>query len=1633
MRKVLTLIAFTSLLVFAPFTASVAQLNGAYTINAGAPATATNYQNFASAVSDMASGTRTDAGPAQGPAVSGPVTFTVAAGTYSEQVTIPAITGASATNTITFDGVDPATRKVTRASSSNGDYTWQMNGADYIRVMNLHVENTGTTNGYGIQLINAANQCEIRKCSVTVAPSGTGNYTVGIIAAPYYTTYSAAAANLKIDSCDVTGGRYNIVANGPSGTQSPGLEITNCDLMNAYYTGIYMYYENSPVIQNNTVDLRQDYNFSYGMQFRYCSELQIRYNQIQHPGAYGIYMWNTNFNTNNPSFVVNNMIGGEYRSTGTSYGLYMSTCRYVNVYHNSIFVDNPSTSARALYMTGSNSTGNDIRNNSFAIEPSNGTNGYAFYVISTNYITTFDYNMLYSNGTNLAYLQGAYTDLASLQLGQPAYNQNSRSGWPNYMSASDLHTFGPPLSNWAQPITGITDDIDGETRPLAPDLIPDVGADEHVMPPFDADINEIQSPLVLGIGNNNVCVEIQNNGSNSLNGVNMTLQYSTDGGTTWPVTQTFIPATLGTPGATESFCFTTPWNVATSGTYNLCVRMNPQIAGDPDPADTICAQVCTGMGGAYTINPAMATGGTNFNNFTDMANALNLCGINAPVTISVSPGAYNEEITIGEVLGASATNTITIDGGNAAQCTLWYSFSSTNEAVLELDGTDYLTFRNMTIDAPGSFGYGVWFKNDANNNTIEDNVITMPLFSTSTYHIGILFAATNYFNYGNTGNDNLIQRNDIRGGYYGMRINGISTTAYCQNNRFYNNSCTEYYYTGIYSRYQQDVEFVGNLCYGRAGGQGSTSGYGIYNYYAIGDFRIEYNTTHTNGTYGMYVGYGNRNNLGHGVVRNNMIGGIYNTNFNGYGMYVLNTYDTDFHNNSINLGGAAGWAVYVTGSGTFSDSLSFVNNIFAAVSPFQGVGGLAFRVNTATAIKEMNYNLYYTGGGQLIYWQGATYTDLASFQAAQPQFNQNSVSDNPGFIAENNLHLICSPIDDLGTYVGQVDDIDGDTRSLTTPDIGADEFTGITITYDLGPDTSHCDRMFLYADTTNYVGWTWGGGQTQPFIPVDTSGYYVVTVTDSNNCRATDSLFAQIDSLPTIPYGNDTLNQCSYDSINAQNAGSSFMWSNGSTNQVTWLNNPGTYNVTITTTAGCQIIDTVTVNFFADAVANLGPDTTFCLGGGTILDAGAGPAGTTYQWNSGASTQVVLVSAPGWYAVTVTSPNGCLASDSVFMNALLQPVVNLGGPTMTACDNWTLDAQNTGATFMWSTGATTQTISGTTGGTYSVTVTNSNGCSTVDQVTITMGTTPTVNLGTDPIICGGQTALLDAGNPGMNYLWSNGATTQTITVGTGGQYIVSVTDPNSGCTGTDDINVIASNLNVNLGPDFTLCDGDQAVLDAGSGPTGYLWSTGSTGQTITVTSGGTYSVQVTDNLGCSTSDDVTVTLAQPPTALYTSPTTVPLFGTINFTDQSSTNVTSWFWDFGDGSTSTQQNPSHNFVAMGTFNVCLTVNDGTCDATFCMDVEVEAPVDIEDELFANNVNVFPNPNNGVFSIDFDLPKFVDVEVDIVAITGQHILHRDISGVRVHREQIDISDKAAGIYFMRVRSNKGNEMIRKIVVE
>ena len=198
------------------------------------------------------------------------------------------------------------------------------------------------------------------------------------------------------------------------------------------------------------------------------------------------------------------------------------------------------------------------------------------------------------------------------------------------------------------------------------------------------------------------------------------------------------------------------------------------------------------------------------------------------------------------------------------------------------------------------------------------------------------------------------------------------------------------------------------------------------------------------------------------------------------------------------------------------------------------------------------------------------------------------------------------------------------------------------------------------------------------------------------------------------------------------------------------------------------------------------------------------------------------------------------------------PSVSLGGQaTICSGNSLTLNATNTGSTYLWSTGATSPTISVNSAGTYQVAVTNSCG-TTTDAIIVQIKNSPVVNLGPDATICLNSALQLNAGNSDATYLWSTGATTAAISVVTPGTYSATVT--NACGSNTDSITISNKpQISVNLGVNLGLCQGKSIVLNAANAGATYLWNTGATTQSITVTTPGNYTVGV--NNGCGTVSD----------------------------------------------------------------------------------------------------------------------------------------------------------------------------------
>ena len=319
--------------------------------------------------------------------------------------------------------------------------------------------------------------------------------------------------------------------------------------------------------------------------------------------------------------------------------------------------------------------------------------------------------------------------------------------------------------------------------------------------------------------------------------------------------------------------------------------------------------------------------------------------------------------------------------------------------------------------------------------------------------------------------------------------------------------------------------------------------------------------------------------------------------------------------------------------------------------------------------------------------------------------------------------------------------------------------------------------------------------------------------------------------------------------LDAQNAGSTYLWNNSPASTTQTINPQNsvagttTYTVTVTDGNNCSASGSVNVTINALPVVNLGPNLVKCDGDIVTLDAGN--VGATYHWSNSATTQTINPTISGRYDATVTDAALCTGSGTVSVTFNPNPTKGLQDATTCIGNSLTLDAGNVGSTYLWSTAEATQSITSTTDGTYSVTITNGNNCTVVDAATLSFTSPGSINLGVDTAICPSDHKVLDATFTGASYLWSDASTNATLDVTLPGTYSVTAT-VNGHCTIIDTITIAGlSEVSVKL-TDTVVCNGKPVVLDAGNPGATYLWSTGETSQMITVKEVSPYSVSVTN-------------------------------------------------------------------------------------------------------------------------------------------------------------------------------------------
>jgi serine protease len=242
--------------------------------------------------------------------------------------------------------------------------------------------------------------------------------------------------------------------------------------------------------------------------------------------------------------------------------------------------------------------------------------------------------------------------------------------------------------------------------------------------------------------------------------------------------------------------------------------------------------------------------------------------------------------------------------------------------------------------------------------------------------------------------------------------------------------------------------------------------------------------------------------------------------------------------------------------------------------------------------------------------------------------------------------------------------------------------------------------------------------------------------------------------------------------------------------------------------------------------------------------------------------------------------------------------------------------------------------------------------------------------------------------------------------------------------------VLKANPKITTSGSTTFCDGQTITLSVAKADS-YLWSTGETTQTIQVGTADVYSVTVKDNtLSCqSTSSPVTTTVNANPQAAFSVSGDLETSLPINFADQS-TDATSWYWQFGDGTNSTSQNPSHTYSQMSNYNVLLTVTatDGCQNTTSNLVAVITGLEDTNSDVFA-----YPNPTrNEPVTVEINDKAGVQVKLNLINLLGQPAYEDEFQTASDKTLRvIPLKNLSDGIFILQIKV--GSRIITKKIVK
>lgn len=1040
MKKILLLF----LLISFSFFINAQGLSGNYTIDPSLPNGKGNYQSFSMLADDL-----------NNLGVSAAVYVEVEAGTYLDSLYLHHIPGSSPNNTITIDGQDSSLTVLSYAFAHSFQIpkgTVVLDSTQYLLIKNLSIENTDSSSGVAVYLLNGASNIRISNSVFTVDPKNKSDVNLG-----YFTNLEIRAKDTAIN-CNYNTFSHNRISGGRTGILITGYSLQEKAVKNSILyneiteidRAIYASLQDSLDVIGNIIQVQPYfYQSLYAVSLGSYSNLCVKNNFINaERGGIDINTSSIDTNSKNTIKICNNMIIS--KETGLRISSHKNTKTLI--YHNSILTDTSGYQEHFIsainfyysYMPGKY----DLRNNILS------SSGFAIEIAGNidSVFSHFNNNIYYTTGPYLFFFRSPkiklYPNLSTFKRDYPQFNSTSWEVDPQYISAKNLHLKTSFAYGNADKSVGINEDIDGDARPLPASNNISIGADEFQ--PYNLNAS------ILKLNNHPICsnsfqpsVQLANWGMDTLH--SLKILYSINGTKDSVQLNQSIPPS-DTLNVTLNTISISPANV----NHFLAYTQLPNGLSDDHVFDDTLSQIIQmGLSGNYSIDSSQSTSARNFQSFEDLAKYLHEYGMCGPSIVNVTSGSgpYNNQMVLKDLKGSSAVNTLTINGNGE---TIKHRSTEDGEVgCITLENSTYIKIDSLSIEIDNAMkhnGHGIYIKDNCHHITINNCNISLDSNGVGNPTGGILVAneePTTYYPIRGNAHSITLSNNSITSitdiAMFGIRFSYEASVfpfaPLSSNNRIINNFISNISH-GIYAVNHDSLLIqANNIDLPPSGFYSSVAGIDFTGNNSI----IDRNIVH-DGVIKAGISVKGKENL----ISNNLISKI--NNLRSHYVGIASTGANLIYNNSVYFNDSNRYASRIIGIATDTSSSNFINNLISiknygkataiglSIGDFNSPFNCISNYNNIYLVPSNALNYY---GAHPIPWPGTFqgYSSLSAWQNKTAQ-DMNSLSVDPKFlnVLSNDFTPQATALHGSGMFLSQItEDLYGNPRGNKI-DIGAIEY-----------------------------------------------------------------------------------------------------------------------------------------------------------------------------------------------------------------------------------------------------------------------------------------------------------------------------------------------------------------------------------------------------------------------------------------------------------------------------------------------------------------------------------------------------------------------------------------------------------------